>query len=263
MTRILFIVFLFTPFIAHPQKDFVKLKSWKAKKTELIMVDRLGNFLLIENSGRITKYNPDGKKIATSKKQPYTLIEPWFQPTIFVYDRTRQQYNFLDRHLESKTTHYLDAAWAIEPRLVCPTHDNRLWILDRADWSLKKVQPTTNQVVQEFNLPVEVSDKADFIYLREYLNLIFLLDKNAGILILNQLGQLIERIEVPELKGFYFFGDEMYFVQDNNLKYFNLLTSQWRAHPIPANSVQAIITDERLITISINKEATLYKYTLD
>ncbi|GIL23627.1 MAG: hypothetical protein BroJett042_21400 [Bacteroidota bacterium] len=263
MTRILFIAFLFVPLVAHPQKDFVKLKSWKAKKTERITVDRLGNFLLIEKSGRIIRYNPDGKKIATSKKQPYTLIEPWFQPTIFVYDRTRQQYNLLDRNFETNSTHHVDAAWAIEPWLVCPTHDNRLWILDRADWSLKKVQPTTNQVIQEFNLPVEVSDKADFIYLREYLNLIFLLDKNAGILILNHLGQLIERIEVPDLKGFYFFGDEMYFVQNNNLKYFNLLTSQWRAHAIPANSVQAIITDERLITFSPDKEATLYKYTLE
>jgi hypothetical protein len=167
----------------------------------------------------------------------------------------------LDRHFETSITHPLDSAWAIEPWLVCPTHDNRLWILDRADWSLKKIFPASGQVVQEFNLPVEITDKAEFVYLREYLNLIFILDKNAGILVLNHLGQLIERMEVTGLKGFYFFGDEMYFIQNDTLKYFNLLTSQWREHAIPANSTQAVITDERLITLSANRVATLYKYT--
>jgi len=261
MMRFLFIAFCLIPIVAAAQKDFTKLKSWKAKKTELITVDRLGNFVFIEKSGRMVKYDADGKKIATSKKQPVTLVEPWFQPTTFVYDRAQQHYNLLDRHFEISSTHLLDSAWAIEPWLVCTTHDNRLWILDRADWSLKKVLPATNQVIQEFNLPTEFTDKTEFIYVREYLNLIFLLDKNSGILVLNHLGQLIEHIEVPGLTGFYFFGDEMYFVQASKLKYFNLLTSQWREHAIPANAVQAIITDERLVILSANKEATLYKYT--
>lgn len=261
MMRFLFIVFCLAPILVSAQKDFTKLKSWKAKNTELLAVDRLGNFVFIEKSGRMVKYDADGKKIATSQKQAATLVEPWFQPTIFVYDRPRQQYNLLDRHFEVSSTHTLDSAWAIEPWLVCPTHDNRLWILDRVDWSLKKVLPTTNQVIQEFNLPIEITNKAEFIHLREYLNLVFLLDRNSGILVLNHLGQLIEHIEIPGLKGFYFFGDEMYFVQNDTLKYFNLLTSQWREHAIPANSAQAIITDERLITLSANKVATLYKYT--
>ncbi|MBX2897042.1 MAG: hypothetical protein KF763_16470 [Cyclobacteriaceae bacterium] len=261
MIRFLVIFFCLAPNLASAQKDFTKLKSWKAKNTELLAVDRLGNFVFIEKSGSLAKFDADGKKIATSKKQTATLVEPWFQPTIFVYNRDRQTYNLLNRLFESATSHPLDSAWAIEPWLVCPTHDNRLWILDRADWSLKKIIPTSGQVVLEFNLPVEFTHKAEFIYLREYLNLIFLLDKNTGILVLNHLGQLIERIEVSGLKGLYFFGDEMYFVQNNTLHYFNLLTSQWRQHAIPANSTQAIITDERLITLSANKVATLYKYT--
>jgi hypothetical protein len=261
MMRILFLVFCFIPVLSYAQTDFVKVKSWKAKKTELISLDRLGNFIFIEKSGRMIKYDSDGKKLATSGKQPVTLVEPWFQPTIFVYNRSKQHYNLLDRYFENSSTHAVDSAWAIEPILVCPTHDNRLWILDQADWSLKKVFPTTNQVIQEFSLAPENIEQAEFIYLREYLNLVFLLDKKSGIIILNQLGKVIERISAPGLAGFYFFGDEMYFVQDGKLKYFNLLTSQWREHALPSNAVQAIITDECLITLSATKEATLYKYT--
>jgi hypothetical protein len=261
MMRIIFLVFCFASSLCVAQTDFIKLKSWKAKRTELISVDRLGNFIFIEKSGRMIKYDADGKKTATSSKQPLTLVEPWFQPTIFVYHRAKQQYYLLNRHFESSTTYPIDSAWAIEPVLVCPTHDNRLWILDGADWSLKKVLPTANQVIQEFNLPIENLTNAEFVYLREYLNLIFLLDKNSGILILNHLGNVIEQIQAPGLAGFYFFGDEMYFVQDGKLKYFNLLTSQWREHAVPSNAVQAIITDERLITLNDGKLATLYKYT--
>lgn len=263
MSRILFLAFCLAPWLGYTQSDFVKLKSWKAKKTESISVDRLGNFIFIEKSGRMRKYDTDGKNIATSSAQKITLVEPWFQPTIFVYTRDQQQYNLFDRNFESSTTHTLDPAWAIEPILVCPTHDNRLWILDQADWSLKKVLPASNQVIQEFNLPAENFENAHFTYLREYLNLIFLLDKNSGILILNHLGNVIEQIQVPNLAGFYFFGDELYFVQDGKLKYFNLLTSQWREHLLPANTIQAIITDERLITLGSNKVATLYKYTME
>jgi hypothetical protein len=260
MMRFLFLVLWVISFFCEAQTDFVKVKTWKAKRTELISVDRLGNFIFIEKSGRLIKYDGDGKKIAASTKQPLTLVEPWFQPTVFVYDRGKQQYYLLDRHFESTAAYPIDSAWAIEPALVCPTHDNRLWILDRADWSLKKVLPTANQVIQEFNLPIENSP-TEFVYLREYLNLVFLLDKNAGILIVNHLGNVIEKIHAPGLAGFYFFGDEMYFVQDGKLKYFNLLTSQWREHAVPSNAVQAIITDERLITLNAGKVATLYKYT--
>lgn len=261
MFKTILFVCCFAPLFGYAQSDFKKIKSWKAKKTELISLDRLGNFIFIEKSGRMIKYDGDGKKLATSARQPVTLVEPWFQPTIFVYNRTKQHYNLLDRNFESSSTHAVDSAWAIEPILVCPTHDNRLWILDQADWSLKKVLPTSNQVIQEFSLAPENLEQADFIYLREYLNLVFLLDKNSGIIILNHLGKVIERISVPGLGGFYFFGDEMYFVQDGKLKYFNLLTSQWREHALPSNAVQAIITDECLITLSATKEVTLYRYT--
>lgn len=263
MIRLLPLIFWLAPFLGYSQSDFKKIKSWKAKSTDLISVDRLGNFIFLEKSGRMIKYDGDGKKLATSGKQPVTLVEPWFQPTIFVYNRNKQHYNLLDRNFESSSTYAVDSAWAIEPILVCPTHDNRLWVLDQADWSLKKVLPATNQVIQEFNLAPENVEQSKFIYLREYLNLVFLLDKNSGIVILNHLGKVIERISVPGLSGLYFFGDELYFVQDGKLKYFNLLTSQWREHAIPSNTVQAIITDERLITLNINKVVTLYKYTLE
>ncbi|TXI71168.1 MAG: hypothetical protein E6Q41_00590 [Cyclobacteriaceae bacterium] len=263
MLRVTLFAFCFVPIFGYAQSDFKKIKSWNAKKTEWISVDRLGNFIFIEKSGRMIKYDGDGKKLATSARQPVTLVEPWFQPTIFVYNRNKQHYNLLDRKFENSSTYAVDSAWAIEPLLVCPTHDNRLWILDQADWSLKKVLPATNQVIHEFNLAPENFEQAEFSYLREYLNLVFLLDKNSGILILNHLGNTIERISAPGIAGFYFFGDEMYFVQNGKLKYFNLITSQWREHPIPVNAVQAIITDERLITLSPSKEATLFKYTLE
>ncbi|MCW5911048.1 MAG: hypothetical protein KIT62_08235 [Cyclobacteriaceae bacterium] len=250
----------FISFAVFPQTDFVKLKSWKAKNTELITVDRLGNFIFKEKTGKLLKYDADGKKSAASARQSITLVEPWFQPSIFVYNREKQQYHLWNRNFESETAYQVDAAWAVEPWLVCPTHDNRLWILDRADWSLKKVLPVSGEVIQEFSLGTEETGNANFIYLREYLNLVFLLDTRSGILIYNHLGKLIEKIHAPGLTSFYFFGDELYFLQDDKLKYFNLLTSQWREHSIPANTRQAIITDERLMVLNQQKQAVLYRY---
>ncbi|MBN8576636.1 MAG: hypothetical protein J0L66_06810 [Cytophagales bacterium] len=260
MIRLLIISFCLGVQAVSAQSDFSLLKTWKAKGTELISVDRLGNFLLIDKAGRIVRYNEEGKKIAASPRQVATLVEPWFQPTVFVYNRKNQTYTLWDRNFETRTAYAVDAAWAIEPWLVCPTHDNRLWLLDKADWSLKKIMPGTGQVIQEFTLNLPDSN-VEFIYMREYLNFVFLLDIKNGVSIYNHLGTRIEQLAAPNLKGIYFFGDEFYILQHGTLRYFNLLTSQWREHAVPANTAQAIITDERLLTLSSNNVVSLYKYT--
>lgn len=249
--------------ISHAQTDLKKIKGWKEKNVSSITLDRLGDFFIIHKNGTIKKYDPTGKQIASLSKASPTLVEPWYHPSIFIYSRQKQIYSLYGRNFENRVDYTIDPALAIEPYLVCPTHDNKLWILDKADWSLKKVIPGSSEVIQEFTInPENINANAEFTYLREYLNLIFLVDKNSGILVLNHLGQEIEIIPVKNLQQFYFFGEELYYLENNQLKFFNLRTEETYHVNLPGTIVHALMTDEYILTINSKNLLTLYSYTM-
>lgn len=252
-----------TGFSVYSQTNLTKLKEFKATQVTRVTVDRLGNFFLVNSQGKIKKYDATGKLVASVKQPSLALIEPWYHPSIFIYTRKNQTYSIYGRNFENRKDYIIEPALAIEPTLVCPTHDNKLWILDKADWSLKKVNPLTNQVLQEFTLDTSVLNaSSDFVYLREYLNLIFLVDKNSGILILNHLGKVIETLKIQNLQQIYFFGDELYYYENNSLTFFNLLTEERHSIKLPEATVQAVITDELIITLNSSNRISLYSYTL-
>jgi hypothetical protein len=261
--RIIFLFILVSCSTLHAQSDLKKTKEWKVKGVNLISIDRLGNFFLLQKNGKIKKYDPQGNVLASLSGTSPTLIEPWYHPSIFIYSRSQQKYNVYGRNFENPKEYTVEPAFAIEPSLVCPTHDNKLWIFDKADQSLKKVNPLTNEVLQEFTVSeVDANSNSEFTYLREYLNLIFLLDKNSGILILNHLGKVIEKIDVKNLTQFHFFGEDLYYLENNTLEFIDLLTDKRHELILPAGTQQAIITDEIILTINSRSRAILYTYSM-
>lgn len=240
------------------QTQLIKIKEWSSTEIENVSVDRLGNFLLMYKKGGIKKYDPDGKVMASLKNRKPTLIEPWYHPSIFIYDRTSQRYFSYGRFFETVQEHKLPAEYAIEPYLICPTHDNRLWLLDIADNSLKKINPLSREVLNEFTLITE-STTPSFTYLREYQNLIFLQEKNA-IWIVNTLGKVINKIESNHLGNFGFFGQELYYLENNTLHFFDLLTETRYEIKLEGNLKFALVTDERILTVSSNNKVSLFNY---
>jgi len=245
---------------ASAQNQITKIKEWSAGEIAGITVDRIGDFFLIQKKGGIKKYDPEGKLMASLPKRKPTLIEPWYHPAIFIYDRNSQKYFSYGRFFENMQEHKIAPEFAIDPYLVCPTHDNRLWILDKADYSLKKINPLTHEVVNEFTLDVE-SSAPEFTYLKEYQNLLFLQEKNKNIWIINTLGKIITRIEINNPVNFSFFGQELYYLENNTIKFFDLLTEARRELPLSGELKFALVTDERILTISTRNKISLYNYT--
>jgi len=241
-------------------QQLTKIKEWSAGEIANVSVDRMGNFFLILKKGGIKKYDPDGKVLASLSKRKPTLIEPWYHPSIFIYDRGTQKYFSFGRFFEDVKEYQLAPELAIEPYLVCPTHDNRLWILDKADFSLKKVNPLTQEVVNEFVLGTG-SAAPEFTYLREYQNLLFLQEKNFGIWIVNTLGKVITKIEIKNPGNFSFFGQELYYLENNTIRFFDLLTEARHELALEGDLKFAIVTDERILTVSTKNKASLYNYT--
>lgn len=261
-----FIWFIFAflfPFHSQAQSQTLlkKIKEFKSSEITQLSVDRLGNFFLVSKNGSIKKYDPQGKVTASLKEKNTTLLEPWYHPSIFIYDKKKQSYTAYGRNFENGRQTSVDPAWAIEPALVCPSNDNKLWLFDQADASIKKVNPFTNEVLIEFSLDTtKFKTKPNFTHLREYQSMIFLLDKNSGIVILNNIGKQINKIEKADIGNFNFFGEELYYLDGDSIKLFDLYTEETHKIKVEGENKFALVTDERIILVNSKNRVTVFEF---
>jgi len=235
-----------------------KVKEIKAGKIESVAIDRLGDFFLAFKSGEIKKYDANGKILASLKRaKAPTLLEPWFHPKIFVYDQLGQQIAIYDRNFQSPDIKQLEPSIAIKPLLACPTNDNKLLVLDGADYSIKKVNPLNNEVTAEFYVD-SAESRPNFIYLREYQNLIFFLDKNTGIAIYNIVGKKVNQLKT-DANNFGFFGEELYFLQEGKVVFFDLYTEKIRLVDVGEGKF-VLVSDERILLVKENGRVTLFEF---
>lgn len=237
-----------------------KVKELNFTSISTVSVDRLGNFYFVLASGVMQKFDPDGNLLdeTTKSVSPLTLLEPWNPLNIFTYSNESKKYSFWDHHLLMLEEKILEPSLSITPHLVCPDNDpHKAWILDVADFSLKKVNLTTNQIELDTPIPPDwAENNPQFVFMREYQNRVFLLDKNKGILMLNNLGKLITTIEVKGLTFFNFLGQELCYRSDNKIILLDLHTGETRiAAKItdPDSILFTIITDERLVVCEKDK----------
>lgn len=262
MVRIYIGVILFFVAATTQAQSIKKLKRMKTASIQNASVDRLGNFFLEFSDGQIKKYDPDGKMMARLKTQNLpTLLEPWFHPKIFAYYQKDMRIVNYNRMFEVSDDFKLDASIAIEPTLVCPTNDNRFLVLDEADLSIKKFENNQNRVLNEFKIDTTHWNKHfQFSFMREYLHLIFLLDKNQGIIIVNELGKTMKHLPV-KVENFGFFGEELFYLLGNKIIFFDLYSGNTRELTLAAGKF-GIVTDERIFIVN-EKEVVVYQFNPD
>jgi hypothetical protein len=246
------ILFFLLPFCAEAQ--FKKIKSFELKDNVVsASVDRPGDLYVEFHSGVIQKYSVDGLLLASSTNAVLpTLFDPRDGARLFTYGKATQSYQFLSPLLEEVSITKMNQAFAIAPYLACTFGDQGMVILDSADWSVKRVNLRTSIVSMEASIQSLISDKTKITFMREYQNFIFLLDQSKGILVLNSMGKLIKTIEVTGLTYFNFLGEELYYLQDGQLKFTDLFTAEKRSMPLPEVCDVALLTDERLYLIKDN-----------
>lgn len=235
---------------AHGQPK--KISELNPGPIENISVDRLGNFYLILKNSVIQKYNPDGELLAESKPMEAKKInvEAWNPLQIVVHSPDSFHYHILDHELQNERIVVLDSSLAIFPHLISPGYESSLWIIDGADQSLKRIESLQKGLTYESKLQAPGwDDDPNIIQIREYQNMIFLLDTESGISMFTSLGKLVRSIEERNIKYFNFMGEELYFLKDNKIILFDLYTEETRELKIEGDCIFALITDERLILV--------------
>lgn len=213
-------------------------------------VDRPGDLFVELANGDVQKYDKQGKRIAAHHfASPPTLLDPLDGVQSFYYSRTGHHYGTLSYDFTTVKDNVLDPSFAINPWLVCPAL-RELWILDSADFSIKKTRMNAITVSLETTLKHLPEKKmADFISLREYQNYVFLLDRSAGVHMFNSLGQYVRTVGEKGMDYFNFLGEEMYYVSGKDLVFIDLYTQERRAVPLPSAGIFALLNEDSLYLI--------------
>lgn len=246
----LLLLFILIPFAAFAQQK--KIKTLEVSDTIIFAtIDRPGDIYLILKDGQIHKYDKDGKLMVLYRHKTLpTLFDPRDGARLFAYYRQNQEYDYLNPAFDITDSFRIDSAFAIEPWLICPAGDHKLWILDAADHSLKKINPKKSAVELEVVIDAAlIEDATVFSTIREYQGFVFLLNPKRGIHIFNGLGKYLRTIEEKSIHHFSFLGEELYYLKSNRIHFFNLFTAEERQMDIEKKADFALFTDERQVLV--------------
>ncbi|MBL7846164.1 MAG: hypothetical protein JNL40_01755 [Cyclobacteriaceae bacterium] len=217
-------------------------------------IDRAGDLFVVLANGEIQKHDKSGKKIGSHHfNTPPTLLDPLDGVQSFFYFREGQRYGTMSYDFSTVNEKVLDPAFAVSPWLVCPAL-RELWILDSADFSIKKTAQNSMTISLENTLK-HLPDKkiTDYVSLREYQNYVFLLDKSAGVHMFNPLGRYVRTLGESGMTYFNFLGEELYYLAGQELVFVDLYTAEKRKEPLDGGSNYrfALLNEDTLYGIGL------------
>jgi len=248
MTRLTLLVILITlSQTANSQTRTVTVDS------EIVWagIDRAGDLFVVLANGDVQKYEKTGKKVGSHKfKSPPTLLDPLDGVRSFYYLRDGQRYGTMSYDFSTVEEKPLDPAFAISPWLVCPSL-HELWILDSADFTIKKTRMNAMTISLESTLK-HLPDKkmTDYLLIREYQNYVFLLDHSSGVHIFNSLGRFVRTLGEKNMNYFNFLGEEMYHVSGRELVFTNLYSLDRRISPLDGSFQFVLLNDDTLYGVT-------------
>lgn len=214
-------------------------------------IDRPGELYVQTSNGVLHRYDKDGNLKATAQDAtPPTLFDPRDGARLFAYYRDKQQYTYLNPFFEAGILNPIDAAFAAEPWLACASGDYNIWVLDAADWSLKKIDTQKGIVLVEVPVTSLTADKRKTItYMREYQGFLFLLEHGKALHLYSSMGKHLRTLEAPGIRYFNFLGEEMYFDTNGRLQMVNLFGAPYYYVEGLASQNLILQSDERMFLV--------------
>lgn len=248
MTRLLIgICFLTMGGYAQAQTAGPVQKKISVKANASLAVDRLGNVYVVE-ARQVRKFDPNGRLLArTALRAAPRVWEPWNPLRVMAYDTASQTITWYDHHLKPIHNQEAGGPFAIEPCLVATTPDHQVWVMDRAERMIRRVDRQQRQASPEFPWPPDVVRPT---FLREYQNLLFLVHDQSMITILNLTGAVIKKWQGTQIRALGFAGEDMYYLDGGVLHFFHLFSNDTQTVAVGPGVTSAVATDERLFLLT-------------
>jgi hypothetical protein len=209
-------------------------------ETQQISVDTYQNIYFSNSKGLIFRCDSLLQIISTTyspeKNTNFSLVEARNPLQIFAYSIDFQEYSLIDRFLTLLKTSPLPSQEVGFARLVAPSSDNQIWLIDDADFSLKKIDMQTEKVILKTPLDLLLGNlQYDMVFLTEYQNQLFVVDKNSGILIFDNMGNFRRKIICKNVTYLCFQDEFVWFTDTYQISKEHLYKDYTKKINLPAN----------------------------
>lgn len=220
------------------------------KSGRAYLLDPKRNLFMLDSLGRpVNTFSPPSRGRITS-------VEAWNPMKLLLFYEDRQELVLLDRFMRPiAATRLTDLGYMGNVRAATLASDDSFWLFNESDFTLSKLDMRYQQPIVETPLALILDkDRFDVRFIREYQNTVYLLDYNGGIYVFDNLGNYKKKLPFTGVSYIGFKGNELYFVKDKQLHFFDLYLLQKRTIPLP--------TDKDYLTALVSG-TTVYLFTRD
>jgi hypothetical protein len=208
-------------------------RSYSTSSPGTVSKDRNGNVYFLSRNRSLVRVDSLGRQLGTFSPQTrgrIASIDAWNPMKILLFYEDRQELLLLDRFLRPITNTTLpDINYTGTAKVAALANDDNFWLFDETNLTLSKIDINLRKVIIETPLNLILDrQRFDVKQLREYQNMVYLLDAN-GIFVFDNLGNYKKKLPITDVNFIGFLNNEVYFVQNNSLHFLNLYTSEKRS----------------------------------
>ncbi len=190
---------LLAPALVSGQKTF-DLSFQLEVAAKFIAADPIGKLYVVTPSNEVQQYAPDGRvlyKYNNNTLGELTRIDATDPFQLMLYYEEYQTVVFLDRTLNLLSTINLWEFGFRQPIAPAMSNDNLLWVYDRADFRLRKLDRQGNTLFDsgDLNSMLNITPRPLEISARHIL--VVLNDPDNGLMLFDNFGQYIESLPIP------------------------------------------------------------------
>lgn len=226
---LMLILFVGTTIPGHLQG--IPKKAWQLElqQPDKLSVDRRGNVFVSDQNGYLRQFSEQGDSLniyAPTFSSALSQLDAFWTVTIFLYSASQQQFEILDRFLNPisrNTIANLGITGFISQAAQGNNHG--LWLYDEADLSLKKIDLSSGNTIQQQPLMALLPQSSlQVIQILERNNLLFLQIANEGIYLFDNQANYIKKIAISESLPAFIDGEYIYYLRNNHLIKTNFLS---------------------------------------
>ncbi|MEP2024680.1 MAG: hypothetical protein ABJH98_14790 [Reichenbachiella sp.] len=236
-------------------------QSWELVKNvshagiDKCSIDQMGNVYMVNQQGTVSKYTADGKlmlEYAPIQVANIHEITANSQLKVTLFYKDLQEFVLLNRYLSSPITYRLSDFNLGYIEEVAPNFQQTLWVLDISDFSIKLLDPSRNQLLEQKSLAqVLDQNQAEIQSFHAHQNRMYIVEKSLGVLVFDNIGNYLFKLtsEAPDDVGFD--KDYMYYEKEGSLMLVHLYDGENLTRSIDnIQFTKMVYSNSRLIAIT-------------
>ncbi len=191
------------------------------RQSDYFTSDNLGNVYLVKGD-EIAKYNQKGEllKLFSNKKSGrVSTVDATNVLRILVFYKDLAQITFLDSQLSQNGDNiYLEQMGLEQCDLACTSFNNGLWLFNRQNAELLRLDEHLNKVVSTGNLNRLLNTVLQPVMMLENNGFLYLNNPQQGILVFDIYGTYYKTIAIKDIKAFQVRDQILYYLKEDNFR---------------------------------------------